>query len=79
MRSQNRPWGSGSAWLLIAALLAASAAASGAFPAPASSPRIRVGQEAPDFALKSPDGSVHMLSELRGKKSLVLIFFRGTW
>lgn len=79
MHRQNRRSGIWSPRLLIAALLAAPVAASGAFPAPASSPRIRVGQEAPDFALKSPDGSVHRLGDLRGKKSLVLIFFRGTW
>ena len=41
--------------------------------------RVLVGQEAPDFTLRSPDGSSHTLSELRGQKNLVLIFFRGTW
>jgi cytochrome oxidase Cu insertion factor (SCO1/SenC/PrrC family) len=41
--------------------------------------RVQVGQEAPDFTLRSPDGSSRTLSELRGQKNLVLIFFRGTW
>jgi hypothetical protein len=79
MLRRNRPSGPRLAPVLIAALALASAVASGAVPAPASSPRVRLGQEAPDFALKSPEGSVHRLSDLRGKKGLVLIFFRGTW
>jgi cytochrome oxidase Cu insertion factor (SCO1/SenC/PrrC family) len=79
MHRQNGQPGSWPARFLVAALVAAPAAAAGAITAPASSDRIQVGQEAPDFALRSPDGSIHGLSDLRGKKSLVLIFFRGTW
>ena len=45
----------------------------------APSKRIQVGEVAPDFTLRAPDGSSRSLSELRGKKNLVLIFFRGTW
>ncbi len=41
--------------------------------------RVRVGQEAPDFNLGAPDGSQHRLSDLRGQKTVVLIFFRGVW
>ncbi len=41
--------------------------------------RVQVGQVAPDFTLRTPDGSSYRLSELRGRKNLVLIFFRGTW
>ena len=41
--------------------------------------RVRVGQEAPDFKLGAPDGSQHRLSDLRGQKIVVLIFFRGVW
>jgi cytochrome oxidase Cu insertion factor (SCO1/SenC/PrrC family) len=41
--------------------------------------RVQVGDVAPDFTLRTPDGSSHRLSELRGRKTLVLIFFRGTW
>lgn len=79
MYRQKRQPGSWPARVLIAALVVAPAVALGGLPALASSDRIQVGQEAPDFTLRSPDGSVRRLSELRGKKSLVLIFFRGTW
>ncbi len=41
--------------------------------------RVAVGSEAPGFRLETADGSFHSLSDLRGKKNLVLIFFRGTW
>ncbi len=41
--------------------------------------RVQVGEVAPDFTLRTPDGSSRRLSELRGRKTLVLIFFRGTW
>ncbi len=41
--------------------------------------RVRVGQEAPDFTLQAPDGSRHRLSDLRGQRTVVLIFFRGVW
>ena len=45
----------------------------------ARSARVLVGQEAPDFALQAPDGTTHRLTELRGKKNVVLVFFRGVW
>ena len=45
----------------------------------AQAPRVRVGQEAPDFTLQAPDGSRHRLSDLRGQRVVVLIFFRGVW
>ena len=34
-----------------------------------------VGQEAPDFRLKGPGGSFYTLSEYRGDKAVVLVFF----
>ena len=37
----------------------------------------QVGQVAPDFQYTMPDGSTHMLSQLRGKK--VLVNFWATW
>lgn len=36
---------------------------------------LEVGQTAPDFALKGPGGAIVTLSEYRGKKNVVLIFF----
>lgn len=41
--------------------------------------RVAVGDEAVDFALQSIDGDTLRLADLRGEKTLVLIFFRGTW
>lgn len=41
--------------------------------------RIQVGDEAPGFALPDLDGEVHRLADLRGKKPLILVFFRGAW
>ena len=36
---------------------------------------IHVGQEAPDFALKDQDGQVRRLSDFRGKKNVMLVFY----
>lgn len=36
---------------------------------------IQVGQEAPDFALKDQDGQVRRLSEFRGRKNVMLVFY----
>jgi cytochrome oxidase Cu insertion factor (SCO1/SenC/PrrC family) len=41
--------------------------------------RIKVGQPAPDFSLEDVDGRVLTLSDYRGKKSVVLVFYRGYW
>ena len=41
--------------------------------------RIKVGQVAPDFTLTNMDGKQISLSEFRGKKSVVLVFYRGQW
>jgi cytochrome oxidase Cu insertion factor (SCO1/SenC/PrrC family) len=41
--------------------------------------RIKVGQPAPDFALENIDGKQVSLSDFRGKKSVVLVFYRGQW
>jgi cytochrome oxidase Cu insertion factor (SCO1/SenC/PrrC family) len=40
---------------------------------------IAVGKEAPAFTLPGTDGASHALTDLRGKKDLVLVFFRGSW
>jgi len=41
--------------------------------------RIKVGQPAPDFTLEDVAGKNVSLSEFRGKKSVVLVFYRGYW
>jgi len=41
--------------------------------------RVKVGQPAPDFTLEDVDGKPITLSEFRGKKSVVLVFYRGYW
>jgi cytochrome oxidase Cu insertion factor (SCO1/SenC/PrrC family) len=51
----------------------------GADLAPTDLDRIKVGQPAPDFTLESIDGKQVSLSEFRGKKSVVLVFYRGQW
>lgn len=41
--------------------------------------RIKAGVEAPDFTLEDQDGKSVKLSQYRGKKSVVLVFYRGYW
>jgi cytochrome oxidase Cu insertion factor (SCO1/SenC/PrrC family) len=41
--------------------------------------RVKVGQPAPDFTLENIDGKQVSLSEFRGKRSVVLVFYRGQW
>ena len=41
--------------------------------------RIKVGQAAPDFALENVEGQVINLSDFRGKKAVILVFYRGYW
>ncbi len=36
---------------------------------------IQVGQQAPDFALKDQDGQMRRLSDFRGKKHVLLVFY----
>ena len=49
-------------------------------PLPASDlTRINIGDEAPDFTLEDQDGKAVTLSNYRGKKSVVLVFYRGYW
>ena len=65
-----------------AAIADAGAAAGGGRPQePQAVPaaRIAVGDQAPDFALRSLEGAGHRLSDLRGEKTAIVIFFRGTW
>lgn len=41
--------------------------------------RIKVGQPAPDFSLEDASGKTITLSDFRGKKTVVLVFYRGYW
>jgi cytochrome oxidase Cu insertion factor (SCO1/SenC/PrrC family) len=41
--------------------------------------RVKVGQPAPDFTLEDTEGNKITLSDFRGKKSVVLVFYRGYW
>ncbi len=41
--------------------------------------RIKAGDKAPDFTLEDQDGKRISLSDFRGKKAVVLVFYRGRW
>jgi cytochrome oxidase Cu insertion factor (SCO1/SenC/PrrC family) len=41
--------------------------------------RIKVGDRAPDFTLENIDGKKINLSDFRGRKNVVLVFYRGHW
>ena len=41
--------------------------------------RVVVGMEAPDFSLRALSGDVITLSDYRGNKNVVLVFYRGHW
>ena len=46
---------------------------------PASQPLVVVGQAVPDFTLPDAAGRPVSLSDYRGKKPVVLVFYRGYW
>ncbi len=41
--------------------------------------RVKFGQPAPDFILEDANGKKVSLSDFRGKKKVVLVFYRGHW
>lgn len=41
--------------------------------------RVSIGTLAPDFTLEAKDGPAVTLSQFRGKKTVVLVFYRGHW
>jgi peroxiredoxin len=47
--------------------------------APTDIERVAVGQPAPDFALARYGGGTLRLSQYRGQKNVVLVFYRGHW
>jgi hypothetical protein len=46
---------------------------------PASRPAFVIGQPAPDFTLPDATGRPATLAEYRGRKPVVLVFYRGYW
>jgi cytochrome oxidase Cu insertion factor (SCO1/SenC/PrrC family) len=41
--------------------------------------RVKEGSPAPDFTLEALDGRRVTLSDVRGQKNVVLVFYRGHW
>ena len=41
--------------------------------------RVKPGDKAPDFTLEDVDGKAMTLADFRGKKAVVLVFYRGYW
>ena len=41
--------------------------------------RVKVGDPAPDFTLEDENGKLVTLSQFRGKKYVILVFYRGHW
>ena len=41
--------------------------------------RVKVGDRAPDFTLESEEGKPISLSDFRGEKTVILVFYRGYW
>lgn len=46
---------------------------------PVDTGRVGTGDMAPDFALRALDGSIITLSQYRGEKNVILVFYRGYW
>ena len=46
---------------------------------PADLERVKVGSASPDFTLEDVEGRRVTLSSFRGKKKVVLVFYRGYW
>ena len=67
------------AFLLVAALLSP-VAGLGVNPLPATDlDRVATGSEAPEFRLPDTEGRHVALSDYRGEKHVVLVFYRGHW
>lgn len=41
--------------------------------------RVAVGDVAPDFTLRAHDGNTVTLSDYRGSRNVLLVFYRGHW
>jgi len=64
---------------LAALLLAASVLAPGAAAAQPRPASVATGEVAPDFTLADANGRPHRLAAERGKRPVVLVFYRGHW
>ncbi len=51
----------------------------GAELAPLDTGRVSIGTRAPDFTLETKEGGSFSLSQLRTRKNVVLVFYRGHW
>lgn len=47
--------------------------------APTDIDRVAIGSRAPDFTLQNMSGGTTTLSSFRGRKNVVLVFYRGYW
>jgi cytochrome oxidase Cu insertion factor (SCO1/SenC/PrrC family) len=47
--------------------------------APVAPERVAVGDVAPDFTLRAHGGGTVTLSDFRGKRDVILVFYRGHW
>lgn len=46
---------------------------------PGGSPSVRVGERPPDFTLPDASGRPVTLADFRGKKPVIVVFYRGHW
>lgn len=46
---------------------------------PVEAERVAVGEVAPDFTLRAYQGGTVTLSEFRGQRDIILVFYRGHW
>lgn len=46
---------------------------------PVDTGRVKIGDIAPDFALRSLAGPTIVLTDYRGTKNIILVFYRGYW
>jgi hypothetical protein len=80
MRARARRWPAGLALGLTSLLLVAGAWFNFvAARVPDAPTALRVGERAPDFTLPDATGRPVSLADYRGKKPVVLVFYRGYW
>jgi cytochrome oxidase Cu insertion factor (SCO1/SenC/PrrC family) len=78
--TRRRSAGTFTALAVCAVLLAAGTVFNFVFArVPAPAPVLRVGEPAPDFTLSDARGRPVTLADYRGRKPVVLVFYRGYW